>query len=100
MNIRWRKHIAKLSTKARKKLPKSDFGEPGKRAYPMPDKAHARNAKARAAQQYKKGKLSASAKTKIDAKANRKLMDGEDEVAEEAELEAEISEATGESAGE
>lgn len=65
--------MAKLTSKSRKKLPKSSFGEPGKRAYPMPDKSHARNAKARAAQMVKKGKLSKSAQAKIDAKANRKL---------------------------
>jgi hypothetical protein len=41
----------------------------------MPDKAHAANAKARATQMVKKGKLSASEKKKIDAKANKKLGD-------------------------
>lgn len=65
--------MAKLSTKARKKLPASDFGEPGKREYPMPDKAHAANAKARATQMVKKGKLSPGAAAKIRAKAGRKL---------------------------
>ena len=50
--------MAKLATKSRKKVPAKDFGEPRKRAYPMPDKAHAANAKARAAQMLKKGKLS------------------------------------------
>jgi len=65
--------MAKLTTKQRKSLPKSDFGEPGKRAYPMPDKAHAANAKARATQQVKKGNLSKSAEAKIDAKANKVL---------------------------
>lgn len=65
--------MAKLHAAERKKLPKSDFGLPGKRAYPMPDKAHAVNAKARASQQYNAGNLSASAKAKIDAKADRKL---------------------------
>lgn len=65
--------MAKLSTKQRKSLPKSDFGEPGKRAYPMPDRSHAANAKARASQMEKKGKLSAGEKAKIDAKANRIL---------------------------
>ena len=40
--------MSKLTTKARKELPKSDFGMPGSRSYPMPDKAHAANAKARA----------------------------------------------------
>ena len=65
--------MAKLTTKARKKLPGTEFGEPQKGAYPMPDKAHAANAKARATQMVKKGKLSASEKKKIDAKANKKL---------------------------
>ena len=65
--------MAKITTKKRKSLPKSDFGLPGDRKYPMPDKAHAANAKARATQMAKKGKLSAAAKKKIDAKANRIL---------------------------
>lgn len=42
--------MAKLTTKRRNALPKKDFAEPGKRAYPIPDKAHARNALARVAQ--------------------------------------------------
>ncbi len=65
--------MAKITTKKRKSLPKSDFGLPGERKYPMPDKAHAANAKARATQMVKKGKLSVAAKKKIDAKANRIL---------------------------
>lgn len=65
--------MAKLTTKARKKIPAKEFGEPGKRAYPMPDRTHAANAKARAAQMVKKGKLSASEEKKIDAKANKIL---------------------------
>ena len=65
--------MAKLTTKARKKVPAKDFGEPEKHAYPIPDKAHAANAKARATQMVKKGKLSESEKKKIDAKANKKL---------------------------
>ena len=39
----------------------------------MPDKSHARNAKARASQQRKKGDLTAAEKTKIDKKADRIL---------------------------
>jgi len=65
--------MAKLDARERKKLPKGDFGLPGKRAYPMEDKAHARNAKARASEMENKGKLSASAKAKIDAKADKVL---------------------------
>jgi hypothetical protein len=65
--------VAKLKAAKRKKLPKKSFGLPGKRAYPMPDRAHATNAKARAKQQLKKGKLSKSAYLKVVAKANRVL---------------------------
>jgi hypothetical protein len=39
-----------LSTKRRKKLTKKQFALPGKRKYPIPDKAHARNALAGVAQ--------------------------------------------------
>lgn len=65
--------MAKLSSKSRSKLPKGDFGMPGEKKYPMPDKAHAANAKARATQMEEKGKLSPSSKAKIDAKANKVL---------------------------
>jgi hypothetical protein len=41
--------MAKLSYKRRKKLPSKDFALPGGR-YPIEDKAHARNALARASQ--------------------------------------------------
>ena len=64
--------MAELSTKARKSLPSSDFAGPG-RSYPVNDKSHAANAKARATQMVKKGKLSSGAKAKIDAKANKVL---------------------------
>lgn len=65
--------MAKLTSKERNALPKSDFGLPGSRSYPMPDKAHAANAKARASQQEAKGNLSQAAKDRIDAKADRLL---------------------------
>lgn len=65
--------MAKLSTKSRNKLPKSTFGLPGSRSYPMPDRSHAANAKARATQQVKAGNLSPSSAAKIKAKANRIL---------------------------
>lgn len=42
--------MSKLSSKTRNKLPSSDFAEPGKRKYPVNDKAHARNALARVSQ--------------------------------------------------
>jgi len=65
--------MAKLTADDRRKLPPSTFGQPAQRKYPMPDAAHAANAKARASQQAAKGRLSPAAKEKIDAKANRVL---------------------------
>ena len=65
--------MAKLNPTARKAIPKSEFGEPGSRKYPMPDKSHAANAKARATQMVAKGKLSSGAAAKIRSKANRIL---------------------------
>jgi len=65
--------MGKLTTEARKKIPKKEFGLPGERKYPIEDAAHAKNAKARATQMVKKGKLSESSKEKIDAKANKVL---------------------------
>ena len=65
--------MAKLTAKERKAEPKSDFGEPGKRKFPMPDRSHAANAKARASEMEHKGKLSKSEERKIDAKADKKL---------------------------
>ena len=69
-------NMSKLTTKKRKSLPKDDFGLPSEKKYPMPDKSHAANAKARATQQEKAGNLSASQKAMIDAKANKILGKG------------------------
>lgn len=65
--------MAKLDSKKRNKLKSSTFGLSSERKYPMPDKSHAANAKARASQQVKKGNLSTSEKETIDRKANRIL---------------------------
>ncbi|SAK19203.1 hypothetical protein UA17_01759 [Burkholderia multivorans] len=65
--------MSKLTAKARKEIPKKEFGMPGEKKYPMPDRSHAGNAKARAEQMVKKSKLSESSKQKIDAKANKIL---------------------------
>lgn len=65
--------MSKLTTEKRKSEPKSDFGLPEQRKYPMPDASHARNAKARASQEEHAGKLSAADKKKVDSKANKIL---------------------------
>ncbi len=65
--------MAKLTAANRAKISSKEFGEPKERKYPMPDRAHAANAKARASQQEKAGRLSAGEKAKIDRKADAKL---------------------------
>lgn len=64
-----------LSAAARAKLPAAKFGGPD-RSYPMPDRAHAANAKARAKQQLNAGNLSQSQYSHIVAMANRMLSHG------------------------
>ena len=65
--------MAKLDKKARDKLPDSKFAEPGKRAYPIEDKPHARNAKARASQAVKASRMSKSEESRIDKRADAVL---------------------------
>ena len=65
--------MGKLTTKERKKLPSKDFGLPSTSSYPMPDKSHAADAKARASEEFNKGNLTASQKAQIDAKADKIL---------------------------
>lgn len=60
--------MAKLTYKERKDLPKRDFAEPKKRAYPIEDKAHARNALARVSQHG-----SSEEKKKVRAAVHRKF---------------------------
>lgn len=65
--------MAKLNAKKRKRLKKSQFALPGSRRYPVHDRKHAANAKARATQQFKKGRISKSTRDRVHAKANKVL---------------------------
>lgn len=65
--------MAVLTASTRARIPTSKFALPGQRKYPVHDKAHAANAKARARQQFNKGNLSRSSLRAIFAKANRVL---------------------------
>lgn len=65
--------MSELTAKERAELRGKEFGLPGQRKYPMPDKNHAAVAKSRATQQVNAGNLSESAKAQIDAKANKVL---------------------------
>ena len=67
--------MAVLTTRARKALSASVFAGPD-RSYPVPDAAHAANAKARATQAVNAGRMSPATRAKIDAKANRVLGKG------------------------
>jgi hypothetical protein len=63
----------KLNAAARNAVPAKEFGLPKQRKYPMPDASHAQNAKARATQMVKRGKLSPASAARIRAKANAVL---------------------------
>jgi hypothetical protein len=65
--------MTELSTEERNALADNQFGLPRKRTYPMPDASHARNAKARASEEFHKGNLSAAEKDQIDRKADEIL---------------------------
>ncbi len=68
--------MSALTQAARDALPDSAFGLPAQRSYPMPDAAHARNAKARAAEEFNAGNLSAADRVRIDRKADGILDQG------------------------
>jgi hypothetical protein len=68
--------MTKLNAARRRNLPGKDFAEPNKRAYPVEDKAHARNAKARAGQAANAGRMSKAEERKIDKKADAVLKKG------------------------
>ena len=60
--------MAELTTKQRDRMAKSEFAIPGKRAYPLNDKNHARNALARVSQHgspAEKAKVRAAVKSKF-----------------------------------
>jgi hypothetical protein len=67
--------MAKLTTSERKKLPAKKFAGHDK-SYPIPDKSHAANAKARAQQQVNKGEMTTAERDRIDAKADAVLNKG------------------------
>ncbi len=64
--------MSKLTEADRKKIPSGQFAGPD-RSYPVPDKSHAANAKARATQAVNAGRMSKAEEEKIDAKANKVL---------------------------
>ena len=68
-----------MTAARRRSLPKTTFGLPGQRKYPMDTRGRAANAKARAAQMVDKGKLSPASAARIRAKANRILGKGKGE---------------------
>ena len=75
--------MAQMTARRRARTPSKKFGLPEKARstqakketgnYPMPDKAHARNAKARASKQLKSGRLTKAEKKRIDRKADKIL---------------------------
>lgn len=79
--------MAELTAAERKKIPGKKFGLPGQRKYPMPDKSHAANAKARAKQQLDKGNIDQAEYKKIVAMADKMLgSSGEDSAEDRTDL--------------
>jgi hypothetical protein len=66
-----------MTASRRAGLPRSEFGLPGSRRFPLDTPGRAINAKARAAQMEEAGKLAPSSARKIRAKANRRLRKAE-----------------------
>jgi len=64
--------MSKLTTKHRNALPNKEFAGPD-RSYPVNDRFHAANAKARATQMYDRGLISLSMENHIKSKANKVL---------------------------
>ncbi len=64
--------MAKLTTSMRNALPAGKFAGPG-RSFPVENKSHAANAKARATQGVEKGILSPAAASRIRKMANKVL---------------------------
>ena len=68
--------MAKLTSNSRSNLPAAEFALPAEKKYPINDKAHAQNAKARASEMEKKGKINAATKAKIDRASDRVIRQG------------------------
>jgi hypothetical protein len=73
--------MAKLTTKTRNAIPTRSFALPGKRAYPIEDESHARNALARASGKPEEATVRAAVHSKYPGmgdkeryKKNRKLL--------------------------
>ncbi|MDF7674080.1 hypothetical protein PT277_07185 [Acetobacteraceae bacterium ESL0709] len=64
--------MTRLTAKERRALPDSAFAGPN-RTYPVPDRTHAANAKARATQAAEEGRIPVSEEKAIDEKADEVL---------------------------
>jgi hypothetical protein len=71
------KLVTKMTAKKRDKLPATSFGLPGQRKYPVNDRKHAILAKAYATKEVERGNLTPAQQAQIDAKANKKLKQGD-----------------------
>ncbi|EHH69291.1 hypothetical protein [Gluconobacter morbifer] len=65
--------MTKLTKQERDSLPDDEFGLPEERGYPVDTKGRARNAKARATQEYERGYITEAQRKEIDEAADRRL---------------------------
>lgn len=66
--------MADLTAAVRKKMPASQFAEPSKKAFPMPDANHDRLAISGASRSYNAGNISAEEKDRIQSMARQRLV--------------------------
>lgn len=67
--------MSRLTSKSRKKIPTSKFAGPN-RTYPVENRNHAEDAKARAAEVYHEGRMSKAEEQQIDRRADAVLHRG------------------------
>lgn len=65
--------MGRLKAAERKKLPDKDFALKKERKYPVEDRSHAANAKSRASEEERKGRLTKSQERTVDRAADRIL---------------------------
>ncbi|MDE2104955.1 MAG: hypothetical protein KGL39_47395 [Patescibacteria group bacterium] len=70
-------HVATLTAAKRDKMPKSEFGQPEKKGFPMNDKKHDRLAISGATRSEHAGNISEAEADKIKAEARHKLHEGD-----------------------
>lgn len=65
--------MARLTAADRRRIPPSEYGLPKQKAYPIEDRGHAIDAKARATEEERRGDITPSQRDEIDHRADAML---------------------------